>query len=1587
MRCGRGAATRPAAVIVSVTALGAADGNAAGAAGKVLAYLDGRGAARGGTEPGQLPALAPADGTPGVVGYYADSVEGPGRWLGRGISGMRLSGEVDKEQLRRVLLGQHARSGEQLVTVCGSAPRDEGSDRSGVTISSRGSPDDLLTLPQAASLLGVSSRYLRRIAAATEHARAKGDDPAAPGRPHLDAERQDEGDPWKVTPAEVDRFRAQRKPPAAVVGYDLTFSAPKSVSILWATASPAQQAEIVAAVHDAVAAGMAYMEVHAAFVRSRGRRQPAQGLVAASYLHATSRALDPQLHCHVVVANMAERVDGALRAVDGRSLYAHAKTAGYLAAAELRHQLARRLGVAWHPAGRGVADVVGVSEEAIREMSRRADDIAELTEALGVDSATARQVAAYATRAAKEHAVDPNALRPAWQRRLTAVGFDPETAEACYDRQAAPALVTSDDRQRLFSRLGSAQGVTELSSTFDRRDVLQHVAEWAGDRLSASEIADLADEWLTNDIVVTVDKGSARTGRTADVIRRHDGRVVSSVGREPLRTTRQVLDVEASIDDLYVRGRHAGAGFVPMEVVEAAIAGRPGLGDDQRAMVRSVCSSGHRIQCVLGPAGSGKTTALATAVRAWEDAGYSPIGAAVQGTAAEVLGTATGMPSSTVASLLAGLDLDASPLGPSTVVVVDEASTLGNRDLARLAAHVEHRGAALRLVGDPAQHSAVAAGGAWRRLVQQNPDDTPALSAPRRQAGPEMAEVRLALDDYRKGKVAEALDRLRRDQRVVEAASADELLDAVVADWYVDRQCRRANPTLARSSMMADHHDERRELNRRARAMLAADGTLTGPAVEVSGLEFRPGDEVIARRTDRTLRSEDGERRDHVRNGERGRVVAVRTSDVPDRQSLVVDFERRGRVEVPYAYLARRLRPGVVGGLAHSYALTTHAAQGETYEAGRHLTTDRSSRPGVYVGLSRGRADARLYMVRRRELDTSSDEHPTMPRLEDSTSTLAAVTARLRAQHAERLATEADPDAAEVARLRRDYTLVELEALVAAGLPADVVLARRALADQRAAIAAAAQLNPDPVLVARLGPRPASAPHRTMWDRAVAGAAIFRQRWGASPMPGGAGASWSIGPEPAGPAVDQYRAVTASLHRAEVAALSRRPLADLLAERREVVAALAASGADEHADAALSAAHDRLARHVAERARHRDRLAELESAPRRRRNPQGIELARRGLDAAEVELAVAELDRSLAADRAAVPSGDDAARARVNERLSTIDAAIGMKAERAIDPPAEHLVRLLGERPYNAAVRPTWEHAARLVERHRHAHLGLASPGVPGPWSDGDPLTAAIGPLPNGGAAAESHDRARDAVAEAHTAAIIARLVTLAPTPATPSSPEATTLSRQPLWRLRPQLSAARQAASVRSMLERQDASAATELVRAQGALAALRRSGMLPERRPRTRPSPFAVAQAEADFVQAQRRAEAASADLAAAPAMPAEYVATIEEAVQIREDWVQAQALTRAPAWLRNDLTRRLKGDPALHDQLDCARLADAYGAVAVLADQAHRPRRAAHIDQVLLPRPEEPELERVWEAADMLLRLEAEPAAATLTADLGV
>ena len=158
-------------------------------------------------------------------------------------------------------------------------------------------------------------------------------------------------------------------------GYDLTFSAPKSVSALWALGSSDISAAVLAAHQQAVTAGLAYLETHASWSRrgTNGVEQIASvGLTTALFDHRTSREGDPQLHTHALVLNKVRCEDGAWRTIDGREMFDHKKTAGMIYQSALRNELHDRLGVEFEPVSLdGQADIRGVPKELLKLWSKR----------------------------------------------------------------------------------------------------------------------------------------------------------------------------------------------------------------------------------------------------------------------------------------------------------------------------------------------------------------------------------------------------------------------------------------------------------------------------------------------------------------------------------------------------------------------------------------------------------------------------------------------------------------------------------------------------------------------------------------------------------------------------------------------------------------------------------------------------------------------------------------------------------------------------------------------------------------------------------------------------------------------------------------------------------------------------------------------------------------------------------------------------------------------------------------------------------------------------------------------------------------
>ena len=288
-------------------------------------------------------------------------------------------------------------------------------------------------------------------------------------------------------------------------GWDLTWSAPKSVSVLYGLADDATSSEVTAGHDAAVAAGVEYLNRWGLTSRRRidgvVTHVEGRGMIAAGFRHRTSRALDPQLHTHSLVANAVERADGTWGAIDSRTLYRHAKTAGFVYQAVLRSELTRRLGVEWGDVRNGVAEATVVPDK-VREMfsTRRREIEADMGQR-GYVTARAAQAAAYSTRAVKGEIADTNVLRAEWRAKLTEADLEIDPLPSHprrIDHTPDTSIVgRSETPGEVVDELAGASGLTASRSAFGRADV---VREWAT-RLNPNEAVsvDRLDELVADD--------------------------------------------------------------------------------------------------------------------------------------------------------------------------------------------------------------------------------------------------------------------------------------------------------------------------------------------------------------------------------------------------------------------------------------------------------------------------------------------------------------------------------------------------------------------------------------------------------------------------------------------------------------------------------------------------------------------------------------------------------------------------------------------------------------------------------------------------------------------------------------------------------------------------------------------------------------------------------------------------------------------------------------------------------------------------------------------------------------------------------
>ena len=636
---------------------------------------------------------------------------------------------------------------------------------------------------------------------------------------------------------------ALRESVATVPGFDLTLSAPKGISVTWALSDRATAERIVAAHDRGVDAAIGYMERHASALR-RGHAGAevvdGDGFVAAGFRHRTSRAGDPQLHTHVLVANMSRGPDGRWTALDARPIYRHARTAGFLYQAVLRDELARSLGFLFEEIENGYADIAGVPKELRRHFSTRRREIAAEMERQGSTSARGAQVATLATRQAKAERLSETELRERWAE--SARSFDFAVEELA--RLVRSPVIDADDAE-IAARL------TEHDATFARRDVVRAVAQSATQGASLDAIEERSEEFLASEQAIPL---------TTDRF-----------------TTPEILALERRTIALAASGSRSGRGLASTDAIAAAVADRPSLGADQRAAVESITRSGNAVDVMIGPAGTGKTFLLDAARDAWESSGYCVIGTSLAARAAAELHAGSGIESQTADRLLLRIDQGRERFDAQTVLVIDEAGMLGTRRLAALVAEASANGSKVLLVGDPRQLPEIDAGGLFSGLASRLGFVT--LTENRRQRDP---VERAVAAELRQGLVVDAMARLDRHGEVTTAENADRLRDGLVGEWHAARQ--RGEDVL----MIAGRRAAVADLNERARELRLANGELGQEVFATNERRFAIGDEVLANRNDYGL---------GLLNNDRG--VLVRAED----EALVVRLADGREVEVPFSYM------------------------------------------------------------------------------------------------------------------------------------------------------------------------------------------------------------------------------------------------------------------------------------------------------------------------------------------------------------------------------------------------------------------------------------------------------------------------------------------------------------------------------------------------------------------------------------------------------------------------------------------------------------------------------------------------------------
>ena len=789
------------------------------------------------------------------------------------------------------------------------------------------------------------------------------------------------------THAQLRQFIAEnsKKHQTAIAGFDLVFTPSKSVSIVWGLGDKQLRKDIEAAHEHAIQDVVRHLENNVIMTRRghNGIRQidTKSGVIGTKFRHYDSRAGDPNLHDHVVIANRVEGADGKWSSIDGRVLYQYGVECSELYNSKVQEYVTQLTGLQFEPRmqnGKPIHEIVGISDETIRAFSSRRGDIsAELDRVKakfvadnGYEPSEKQliklaQQATLATRPAKSEARSLEDLHTEWV--AAAHALSDHGVQVPVDHQLAESLknaslnyeqsVLQGVRQEAYSTPLEAHTDAVLSRLEEARSTWRrtHINAETTRYVRELGLNETQDKGLISSIRQSVIEDSLPlhikdTRLTPREYLRKDGTSQYQRIDSELFTSERVLAAENKILDAASRAVIPASTVDVFELAaqkrraELAAQGHT-LPAGQEAMAREFATSDKFLVVGIGAAGAGKTSSTRLAVDAIEASGNRVIGMAPTAAAAAVMRSEMRINADTVDKILTDWQSGKKPLDvrPGDVLLVDEAGMIATPKMEKIITLAQERGALVRALGDYRQLSAVGSGGALRLVDREI--GAVHLDELFRFKNPEEAAATLSLREPPLVGTDKPFEWYKDNNRVV-AGDADAMIEDLFRKYSADVTAGK------QSIMIASTNETVTRLNDLAQAHAIEHGQVSTGAGAVAlhnSSRAHLGDTIVTRKNARRLVVNSGQ--DFVKNGDLWRVT-----DLHDDGRITAQHTGHGgKVTLPAHYVEQSVELG--------YASTIHRAQGSTVDTAHALVDASTDRAGAYVALTRGRENNALYVA------------------------------------------------------------------------------------------------------------------------------------------------------------------------------------------------------------------------------------------------------------------------------------------------------------------------------------------------------------------------------------------------------------------------------------------------------------------------------------------------------------------------------------------------------------------------------------------------------------------------------------------------